>query len=45
MKKTFLFLLGIATTFSFILGNVDTQKKTHIPPEEVVQYSHGHTGG
>lgn len=45
MKKTILYSLGILTAFTLILGNANTPKETQVSSEEVVQYSHGHTGG
>jgi hypothetical protein len=45
MKKTILYSLGILTAFTLVLGNANTPKETQVSSEEVVQYSHGHTGG
>ncbi|MBY0599257.1 hypothetical protein [Bacillus bingmayongensis] len=45
MKKIIYLLVGISTAFVLTLGNATVQKETHLSIEEVVQYSHGNTGG
>ncbi|EEM92355.1 MULTISPECIES: hypothetical protein [Bacillus cereus group] len=46
MKKTTFYLLGIITAFTLILGNTSTSKEIQISAEKnVIQYSHGNTGG
>ncbi|WP_170969905.1 hypothetical protein [Bacillus mycoides] len=45
MKKIILLLAGISTVFVLTLANANIQKETQLSTEEVVQYSHGNTGG
>lgn len=45
MKKIIYLLAGISTVFVLTLGNVNIQKETQLSAKEVVQYSHGNTGG
>ncbi|MGE6619195.1 hypothetical protein [Bacillus mycoides] len=46
MKKITFYLLGIITAFTLLLGNTNTSKETQISAEtNIIQYSHGNTGG